>query len=119
MPKLGTTKGLPLGELGKPQEAIRLLIKPSRSAQTMPKLVQQRGCSWSLRQASRSNLRAYDQAIKIKPDNAEAWYNKGTALAVLGKLQEALRLLIKPSRSSRTMPKLGTTKGWLLESRKA
>ena len=35
-------------------------------------------------------IRSYDKAIQIKPDFAEAYYNRGIALQELGKLQEAI-----------------------------
>ena len=36
-------------------------------------------------------VRAYNQAIKMDPDNAVAWNNKGLILAVAGNFQEALK----------------------------
>jgi len=43
-------------------------------------------------------LKAYDKAIKIKPDFAEAWYNKGVALGNLGLYNEALKAFNKQLR---------------------
>ncbi|MEW6103245.1 MAG: tetratricopeptide repeat protein [bacterium] len=36
-------------------------------------------------------LKAYDYAIKLKPDFAEAWYNKGVFLGNLGRYEEELK----------------------------
>ncbi|MGD0999502.1 MAG: tetratricopeptide repeat protein [Candidatus Brocadiia bacterium] len=36
-------------------------------------------------------LHVLDQAIALKPDDAEAWYNRGTACARIGRPEEALR----------------------------
>jgi tetratricopeptide (TPR) repeat protein len=46
---------------------------------------------------------SYDQALKIKPDFHQAWYNRGGALADLGRLEEAVAsydqaLKIKPDK---------------------
>ncbi|AFY35854.1 tetratricopeptide repeat protein [Calothrix sp. PCC 7507] len=46
---------------------------------------------------------AYDQALAIKPDKHEAWYNRGNALRNLGKYAEALTsydqaIAIKPDK---------------------
>lgn len=35
-------------------------------------------------------IKAYDQAIRLKPDFAEAWYNKSAALASVGKVDDAV-----------------------------
>jgi tetratricopeptide (TPR) repeat protein len=34
-------------------------------------------------------IKCYDEIIKIKPDDAFTWYNKGIALANLGKQEDA------------------------------
>ncbi|MCZ7392205.1 MAG: tetratricopeptide repeat protein, partial [Candidatus Methanoperedens sp.] len=34
-------------------------------------------------------IKSYDKAIKVNPENADAWYNKGFALYELGKYEEA------------------------------
>ena len=36
-------------------------------------------------------IQAFDLAIKYKPDDAEAYYNKGNALYKLGKFSEAIQ----------------------------
>lgn len=36
-------------------------------------------------------IKAYDKAIEINPENADAWYNKGFALYELGKYEEATK----------------------------
>ena len=36
-------------------------------------------------------LKAYEQTIKVNPDDAEAWANKGIALGHLGRYEEALQ----------------------------
>ncbi len=36
-------------------------------------------------------IKAYDKAIEINPENADAWYNKGFALYELGKNEEATK----------------------------
>ncbi|MEB3193321.1 MAG: tetratricopeptide repeat protein, partial [Snowella sp.] len=48
-------------------------------------------------------ISSYDQALKIKPDDHEAWYNRGVALRQLGRLEEAITsydnaLEIKPDK---------------------
>ncbi|WP_293360435.1 tetratricopeptide repeat protein, partial [Microcoleus sp. CAWBG24] len=35
-------------------------------------------------------IASYDKALEIKPDKHEAWYNRGTALVNLGRLEEAI-----------------------------
>ncbi len=37
----------------------------------------------------------FEKAIEVEPDNASAWYNKGTALGKLGKLDEAIKAFDK------------------------
>jgi Flp pilus assembly protein TadD len=34
-------------------------------------------------------IKAYDEAIRLDPNDATAWYNKGVALEALGKTTEA------------------------------
>ncbi|MEH2159366.1 tetratricopeptide repeat protein, partial [Nostoc sp.] len=46
-------------------------------------------------------IASYDQALKIKPDYHQAWYNRGYALGNLGRTEEAIAsydqaLKIKP-----------------------
>ena len=41
-------------------------------------------------------LQAYDQALALKPDFAEAHSNRGNALYDLGRLEEALMPMTKP-----------------------
>jgi tetratricopeptide (TPR) repeat protein len=46
-------------------------------------------------------IASYDQALKIKPDYHQAWYNRGIALSYLGRLEDAIfsydqALKIKP-----------------------
>ncbi|MEW5855942.1 MAG: tetratricopeptide repeat protein, partial [Cyanobacteriota bacterium] len=48
-------------------------------------------------------IASYDQALKIKPDKDEAWFNRGIALKNLGRLEEAVAsydqaLKIKPGK---------------------
>jgi tetratricopeptide (TPR) repeat protein len=48
-------------------------------------------------------IASYDQALKIKPDKDEAWYNRGIALDYLGRYEEAIdsfdqALKIKPDK---------------------
>lgn len=40
-------------------------------------------------------IKAYDEAIRLDPDDAEAWYHKGIALEALGKIAEATAAFIK------------------------
>jgi tetratricopeptide (TPR) repeat protein len=35
-------------------------------------------------------IEAYDKALGIKPDDADAWYNKGNALFYLGRKDKAI-----------------------------
>ncbi|ELS04052.1 tetratricopeptide repeat protein, partial [Xenococcus sp. PCC 7305] len=35
-------------------------------------------------------IASYDEALEIKPDKYEAWYNRGNALDDLGRLEEAI-----------------------------
>ena len=34
-------------------------------------------------------LKAYDNALKIDPEDADVWYDKGDTLAKMGKLEDA------------------------------
>lgn len=36
-------------------------------------------------------IAAYDNALRIDPDDADAWFNKGTTLTKMGKHAEAAR----------------------------
>ena len=36
---------------------------------------------------------SFEEAIKINPDYADAWNNKGTALGNLGRYEEAITML--------------------------
>ena len=36
-------------------------------------------------------IKSYDKAIEIKPDNDNAWFNRGIALRQLGRLEEAIK----------------------------
>ncbi len=40
-------------------------------------------------------LKAFDKAIELKPDYADAWYNKGIVLSKLNRLDEALKAFDK------------------------
>ena len=40
-------------------------------------------------------IKCFDKSIELKPDYAEAWYNKGFALADLGKEKEAQECFTK------------------------
>ena len=42
-------------------------------------------------------IKAYDEAIKLDPQYAMAWYNKGNALDNQGKYDEPSRLMMRPS----------------------
>ena len=35
-------------------------------------------------------IASYDKALEIKPDDHEAWYNRGVALGNLGRLDDAI-----------------------------
>jgi len=48
---------------------------------------------------------AYNEAIKIDPGLAEAFTNRGNALIVLGKYEDALKTMKKPSKPNRTSGK--------------
>jgi tetratricopeptide (TPR) repeat protein len=41
------------------------------------------------------SIRVYDQAIKLDPNDADVWYNKGVALEKLGKYEEAEKCFAK------------------------
>ncbi len=41
------------------------------------------------------SLKAYDKAIELDPQDAEAWNNKGSALGMLGRYSEALQAFEK------------------------
>ena len=48
-------------------------------------------------------IASYDQALEIKPDDPDAWYNRGIALRNLGRIEEAITsfdnaLKIKPDK---------------------
>ncbi|WP_229390715.1 tetratricopeptide repeat protein [Methanosarcina sp. DH2] len=36
-------------------------------------------------------IKAYEQAIKLKPDYAEAWYNKSVVLASIDKVDDSIK----------------------------
>ncbi len=46
-------------------------------------------------------IKAFDEAIKINPELAKAWFNKGHALYELEKYEDAKRLLMKPLDKSK------------------
>jgi len=48
-------------------------------------------------------IKSYDEALKIKPDHQDVWYNRGNALSALGKKEEAIKsydeaIKIKPDK---------------------
>ena len=59
-------------------------------------------------------IRQFQEALRLKPDHAEAHYNLGVALGKQGQTDEAIRHSRKPCDSSRTMPRPART--WTLRS---
>ena len=54
-------------------------------------------------ESRRSAIASYEQAVAIKPDKHEAWYNRGAALSNLGRYQDAIAsyeqaVAIKPDK---------------------
>ncbi len=60
-------------------------------------------------------LKAYDKAIEIKPDDHEAWTNKGVALVDLGRHKEALKAYDKAIEIKPDMHKAWYNKGYALD----
>lgn len=52
-------------------------------------------------------ITSYDEALKIKPDLHEAWDNRGTTLAELGRYEDAIGLLTILFDSDLYLPKAG------------
>ena len=42
-------------------------------------------------------IKAYDEAIRLDPNDADAWNNKGIALNTQGKYDEAIKAYERPS----------------------
>lgn len=64
--------------------------------------------------AAKAYDKAFDTAIEISPQFADAWLNKGNTLVKLSKLRMLLQRWIKPSKSGQTQLVPGTTKVLLL-----
>jgi tetratricopeptide (TPR) repeat protein len=60
-------------------------------------------------------LKAYDKAIELKPDYAEAWYNRGFLLGELGRYDEALKAYDKAIELKPDDDYAWDNKGFLLE----
>ena len=45
-------------------------------------------------------IKAYDEALKINPQDADAWTNKGNALSNLGRKEEAIKQVVLKSSKS-------------------
>jgi len=80
----------PAGRERRPRESTRLWGLHANRAICSGKMW--RRCSNALQALRRfeAALDSYGQALKIKPDNAEAYNNRGTALKELKRFEEAL-----------------------------
>jgi Flp pilus assembly protein TadD len=55
-------------------------------------------------------IASFDKAVKIKPDDHSAWYNKGIALEKLGRYEQAIASFDKAVKLNQTTTQLGTTR---------
>ena len=108
-----------------PQEQLQSLInlynqnnlqQVFNDAQTLTKRYSKSLIIWNLLGASAAQLgkldeavSAFQNAILIKPDHADAYNNMGNALKEQGKLEEAIDRIRRPSQSIQTMLMLTTT----------
>ena len=49
-------------------------------------------------------IKCYDEAIRINPEYADTWKNKGVVLSLLGKSKEALKCVEKPIKLNSNIP---------------
>jgi tetratricopeptide (TPR) repeat protein len=61
-------------------------------------------------------IKAYDKAIRLDPNDAAAWYNKGLALSDQGKYDEALKAYDEAIRLNPDFAKAWYAKGAALEA---
>jgi tetratricopeptide (TPR) repeat protein len=52
-------------------------------------------------------VEAFDQALSLRPDLSEAWYNEAVALISLDRTDEAIRLLCRAWRTREQLPDEG------------
>jgi len=63
----------------------------SNCGQALQVIVQENALGTQEDNEIEKELKIYDHAIKINPQNAVAWYNKGIVLGKLGRYQESLK----------------------------
>ncbi|WP_226585312.1 tetratricopeptide repeat protein, partial [Microseira wollei] len=82
-------------------EIQELLTEEHQTPDYKAKLLFERGTLLYVAKEYEASIASLDQALKIKPDLHQAWYNRGIALKNLGRLEEAIAaydqaLKIKP-----------------------
>ena len=63
-----------------------------------------------------STIKAYDEAITIDPQNADAWSDKGAALAILSKYNGALEAFDKAIKINSRKTNAWYNKGLVLQA---
>ncbi|MBW4551731.1 MAG: tetratricopeptide repeat protein [Aphanocapsa sp. GSE-SYN-MK-11-07L] len=84
--------------VGKTTELLRLkqaliqawLDEPNQKPDLLADLLIQQGVLFSISRRYVAAIASYDQALKIKPDKPEIWFNRGNALGILGRYEEAI-----------------------------
>ncbi|TYQ31975.1 tetratricopeptide repeat protein [Pseudanabaena sp. UWO310] len=82
-------------------EINELLSEPCQTADNQQALLFEQGNIFFAGQQYDNAIDSYDRVLAIKPDDHEAWYNRGSALSNLGREEEAIAsydkaLAIKP-----------------------
>ena len=80
------------------------MTKRSACNRTTPKPTATRGSAKDELGRYQEAIADYDEAIRLQPDDAEAYSNRGNAKAALGRYQEA-PIMTKRSACNRTTPK--------------
>jgi tetratricopeptide (TPR) repeat protein len=81
------------------------LDEPNQKPDLQADLLIQQGVLFSISGKYVAAIASYDQALKVKPDNGSAWYNRSNSLYELGRYEEAIAsydqaLKVKPDDDS-------------------
>ncbi|MGD2250804.1 MAG: tetratricopeptide repeat protein [Candidatus Methanofastidiosia archaeon] len=87
----GKTKDfMSLFDEGKYKDILKEVEKIDRKSEKNETILSWKGVALVGLQKYEEALQVFDGALKINPENAEAWYNKGVALGNLGKYEEEI-----------------------------
>jgi tetratricopeptide (TPR) repeat protein len=86
-----------------------MLLETEQSPERKASILFEQGKLFAAGQDMISAIASYDEAVKIKPDYHQAWYNRGNALRNLGQFEEAVASYDEAMKIKPDDHQLGTT----------